>query len=110
MLFRSLHLHRVGNATAVADDGVLADDTRSDVYRGVSRRHDGTVAEARGTVDLAVILDHGIGNLLRVDDFHTVADGTPLRLREADLLVDEACQVVLELLVLEVLHHEGGQL
>ena len=105
-----LHLHAVGDAAAVADDGVLADDSRANIHRGVSRRHDGTVGKTGGAIDFAVVLHHGIGNLLRVDNLHAIADGSPLGLGEAYLFIDESCDVVLQLLVLEVFHHEGCQL
>ena len=41
-----LHLHRVVDATAIADNGVFADDTRSDKHRGIHRRHHGTLRQA----------------------------------------------------------------
>ena len=105
-----LHLYGVRNRTAVRDDGVLADDTRTDIYGGIFLREDGTIGETCGTIDFTIVLHDSIGNLLRIDDFHTIAQCTALRLREANLLVDESDDAVLQLFVAEVLHHESCQL
>ena len=68
-----LHLHRVDNAGAIVDDGVLTDDACTNIYVGLWRGDNRTVAQPGGTVDLTVVTDNGIGDLLGVDDLHTIA-------------------------------------
>ena len=68
-----LHLHRVDNAGSVVDDGVLTDDACTNIYVGLWRGDNRTVAQPGGTVNLTVVTDNGIGDLLGVDDLHTIA-------------------------------------
>ena len=105
-----LHLYGVGNRTAIRDDRILADDTRSDVYGIILGTQDGTVAQAGCSVNLALVLDNGIGDLLGVDNLDAITYRAALGLREANLLVHQSGEFVLQLLVAEMLHHQGSQL
>ena len=105
-----MHLHGIGDGAAVRDDRVFTDDTRTDIYRVVFRREDGTVAQTGCAIDFTVFLDDRIGNLLGVYNLHTVTDGATFWLSETDFLVDQTCQAIFQLLILKVFHHKGCQL
>ena len=105
-----LYLHTVEDARPVGDDRVFADNSRSDVHAVVRPAHDGAVADARGSADLAVVHDDGVRYLLRTRYLHVVADGATLGCRPLDVLVDESADAVLDGFVVEVFHHEGSKL
>ena len=105
-----LHLHAVDDGRSVADDRVLADDARAYIHRGVTVAHQRAVAQTRRSRNLAVVIYHRIGYLLRIDNLHTIAYGGCLRRRALYLLTHESAYGVLERTVLEVLHHKGCHL
>ena len=105
-----LHLHGVVDAATVADNGVLANDTRSDIYRCIARRHDGTLLQAGRTVHLAVAHNDRIGNVFRIDYLDVVANESALRTLHAQLVLNKLCQPQLQLLVVSMFDHEGSQL
>ena len=105
-----LHLHRVGDAATIRDNRVFADNTSSNIYRGILRAQDGTIREPCRTINLAVVLHNGIGNLLGIDNFHTITNCATLWLGEADFFVDKSQEGIFQLLVLKVLDHECSQL
>ena len=105
-----MNLHAIDDARTIRDDGVLADDARSDVHAIVGAAHDRAVADARSPADFAIVHHHGIRNLLRSRNFHVVADDAPLGHIALYVLVDEAADALLDGLVVEMLHHEGGEL
>ena len=70
----------------------------------------GTIAQSGSTVHLAEVVDHTVGDFLGVDNLHVVADASTLRHLGVDVGLDELANALLEFLVGEVLHHEGGEL
>ena len=105
-----LHLHRIDDAGALADDRVLDDDTGAHIDVAVVGAQQRAVAQPAGTVDLAFVLDDGIGDLFRVDDLHAVADDATVGHIFFHLARDDVAQLGLHLLVAGVLHHEGSEL
>ena len=105
-----LHLHRIDDARSMADDGILADHTRSDIHIGLGRAQDGAVAEARRTVHLTIVADVRVGYFLRIDDLHARSEGATVGACGFDFLADEPANAVFQLLVLEMFHHESGKL
>ena len=105
-----LHLHTIDNRRAVTDDRVLTDHARTDIY-GVTRTvQDRAVADAGGTVDLAVVVDDRIRDLLGTDDLHIVTDDSTFRHVPFNILIDQSAYLCQDVLVGEVLHHEGSKL
>ena len=90
--------------------GVFADNAGADIHACLRDALDGAVAQSAGSVDLAVVVDVGVGDFARVDDFHPVADGAALWHAGLHLLADEVEDDVHELLVAVVVDHECGQL
>ena len=105
-----LHLHTVIDRTTVADDGVLADDTRSDEYRSIHRTHHRTLRETGSTADLTVALDDGVRDVFGIDDLHIVAYIATVRTRHAELVFNHLLKRLTQAFVVVMLHHEGGQL
>ena len=105
-----LHLHTVIDRTTVADDGVLADDTRADEYRGIHRTHHRTLRETGSTADLTVALDDGVRDVFGIDDLHIVAYIATVRTRHAELVFNHLLERLTQAFVVVMLHHKGGQL
>ena len=105
-----LHLHAIDDARAVAYNRVLANHSRTDIYRVVGPVQDRAVAHARGAVDLAIVVNDGIGDFLRSHNLHVIADDATLGHVAADILVDESAYLILDVFVGEMLHHECREL
>ena len=105
-----MNLHTVDDACALGDDGVLGDDTCADIYIAMDASEQGTIAQSGSTIHLTEVVDHAVGDFLGVDNLHVVADASTLRHLGVDVGLDELANALLEFLVGEVLHHEGGEL
>ena len=105
-----LHLHGVDERRAVGDDGVLRDDSRADIDIGIFRGEERAVGQTCGSIDLTVVTDQSVGDFLGVDDLYTVADLSALGHIRVDIITDELTDLVLQLTVMEMTHHESGQL
>ena len=70
----------------------------------------GAVAESGSTVYLAEVINHAVGYLLGVYNLHVVAYLSAVRHLVVDVGLDELSDLLLQFLVGEVLHHEGGKL
>ena len=93
-----LHLHRVVDRTTVTDDRVL------------HRTHHRTLREAGSPTDLTVTLDDRVGDILRIDDLHIIADKATLGTRHTELIFNHLLEGFLQHLVTVMLHHESCQL
>ena len=105
-----LHLHGVVDRTTIADNGVLADHTRTNEYRSIHRTHHGTLRESCSTTDLTVTLDDGVGNIFGIDNLHVITDIAAIRTRYAELILNHLLQTLLQLLITLMLHHQTGHL
>lgn len=105
-----LHLHGVDDARAIVDDGVLTDDTRTDIHIGLRRRDKCAVAQPCRSIDLAVVAHQSVGHLLGIDNLYAVAKRTTVGHRSVNLFLHHAAKRFFHLAVVEVAHHESGKL
>ena len=105
-----LQLGGIGDARAVVDDGVQADDAHADADRCAGDALQGAVAQAEGSVDVATVRDVAVCDFGGRGDAHIVADGGDRKAVLGDVLLDELAHDVGELAVMFVLDHEGRQL
>ena len=76
----------------------------------MDRTQQGAVAEPGSSVHLAEVVDDTVGNFLGIDNLHVVAYLSAFRHLVVDVGLDELSDLLLQFLVGEMLHHEGGKL
>ena len=105
-----LHLHRVINRATITDNRVLADHASTNEYRRILTTQNRTLVQAGTTANLAVALNHGVDDILGIDNLHTITYDTALGCRDTYLVVNQLAQAVYQGLIVIILHHERSQL